>query len=150
MRNDQLDQLDCLPDSLCRCAHTFSFPNYSATFELTSTLLYSMDFFLSTDQKGDGKGRSQYSFSVNQLSLPLFHEFLYTYQTTQLVFNQAFKEYSTGFVTLQGKKLTFFSKNFTSPISVFLFIVASCYVDQCEPRNRVPLIISQFYVLLES
>ena len=117
MRNDQLDQLDCLPDSVCRCAHTFSFLNYSATFELTSTLLYSMDFFLSTDQRGDGKGRSQYSFSVNQLSLPLFHEFLYTYQTTQLVFNQAFKEYSTGFVTLQGKKLTFFLK-----ISLLLFL----------------------------
>ena len=73
MRNDQLDQLDCLSRLFIQVRA------YSATFELTSTLLYSTDFFLSTDQKGDGKGRSQYSFSVNQLSLPLFDEFLYTY-----------------------------------------------------------------------
>ena len=36
-------------------------------------------------------------------------------------------------------------ENFTLAISLFLFIIANCYVGQCEPRNSVPLIMSQLY-----
>ena len=37
-------------------------------------------------------------------------------------------------------------KNFTFPISLFLFIIANCYVDQCKP----PLIMFKLYFLLVS
>ena len=40
-------------------------------------------------------------------------------------------------------------KNFTFPISYFLFIIANCYVDQCEPVKSVSLMMSQLYFLLE-
>ena len=46
--------------------HTFSFLNSKVTFELISTLLYSMDFFSFIGPKGNIKGRAPYSFSVNQ------------------------------------------------------------------------------------
>ena len=31
-------------------------------------------------------------------------------------------------------------KSLTFPIPLFLFIIANCYVDRCEPRNRVPIL----------
>ena len=38
---------------------------------------------------------------------------------------------------------------FTFPISLFLFILTNCYVDQCD-RDRLPFIMSQLYFLLKS
>ena len=51
---------------------------------------------------------------------------------------------------LYKEKTYIWRQNFTFPLLLYLFIIASCYVDQYEPRNRVPLIMmSQLYFMLE-
>ena len=51
---------------------------------------------------------------------------------------------------LYKHKPNIFLSKYHFSMSLFLFIITNCYVDQYESRNRVPVILPQLYFLLES
>ena len=69
-----------------------------------------------------------------------FREYLHVYQ--KYFRNHKFDFYGEiFFYETKGK--------FHFPIYLLLFFITNCYVDHCEPQNRVPFEMSQLYFLLD-
>ena len=104
-------------------------------------LRYIMDFLSFTGQRGNGRVDHHTHSLLISKAYPYFMNFctrirqLIQFLIKNLVIIQL--------VLLVCKEKTYiFCQNFTFPIFLFLFIIADCCVDQCEPRNRFLLIMS--------